>query len=91
LRIDQSGYSFQLHAFREGRQIAQIRNLNGGYSEVEIPKFTNLDLHLSKSFEVSRLKLILNGSLRNILDDDFALTGLALHDRRYYLTLGVQY
>jgi len=37
------------------------------------------------------VKLILNISLRNLLDDDFKLEGLTLRDRRYYLTLGVQY
>ncbi len=91
LLMDHAGYALQFYAFKEGEQIAQIRNIDGGYSEQRIPEFSNIDLHFSKSFDLSRLKLILNFSARNILDDDYELEGFTLRDRRYYLTLGIQY
>jgi outer membrane cobalamin receptor len=91
VNIDQAGYSLQLHVFREGEQIAQLRNPDGGFSEVVLPAFSNMDIHFGKAFELSRVKLILNVSLRNMLDDNFDLGGFTLRDRRYYLTLGVQY
>jgi hypothetical protein len=50
-----------------------------------------MDIHFGKAFEINKVKLILNLSLRNMLDDNFDLEGLTLRDRRYYLTLGVQY
>ena len=91
LRINEGGYAFQLFAFKEGEQVAQIRNLNGGFSQVRIPSFANMDIHFSKSFSINKTKLFLNASLRNIADDDFQLEGLVLRDRRYYITLGIQY
>jgi len=36
-------------------------------------------------------KIILNISMRNLLDDDFTLEGLPLRDRRYYVSMGVQF
>lgn len=89
--IDHAGYSLQLFAFRESEQVALIRNYGGGFSSVELPGFTNMDIHLSKTFEIRKLKFIFNLSLRNILYDEFELEGLALRDRRYYITFGAQY
>jgi hypothetical protein len=34
---------------------------------------------------------MLNASVRNLLNDEVELVGLALRDRRYYLTMGIQY
>lgn len=91
IMLDQAGYSLQFHVFKEGEQIARLRNRNGGFSEVRVPGFTNMDLHFGKAFRINQVKLILNASLRNLLDDDFTLEGLPLRERRYYLTLGLQY
>ncbi|MDW7679906.1 MAG: TonB-dependent receptor, partial [bacterium] len=91
LIIDHAGYSLKLHWFKEGRQTGWIRQLNGNFSEVLLADFTNVDFHLSKTFSVWKLKLFANLSLRNLLNDDAVLEGLALRDRRYYLTFGIQY
>jgi hypothetical protein len=49
-------------------------------------------VHLSKTFQLGRLKLFANASGRNLLNDDTTiLQGLAIRDRRYYLTMGAQY
>ncbi|RMF56901.1 MAG: TonB-dependent receptor [Calditrichaeota bacterium] len=89
--IDQAGYSLQLFAFKEGKQVAQIRNPDGGFSQQTIPENTNINLYFSKAFDVKNIKLIVNASLQNLLDDTYQLAGLPLRDQRYYFTLGVQY
>lgn len=103
LIVDHAGYSFQLHAFKEGEQTGRIRQFKEQqqdatsperceFVEVLLPEFSNLDLHLSKSFSIGKLKLFGNASARNLLNDsDLVLDGIALRDRRYYLTFGAQY
>ena len=91
LMIDHAGYSFLFHWFREGEQTGWVRQLNGQFSEVILPDYTNIDIHLSKTFQLGKFKMFGNISIRNLLDDDLELEGLALRDRRYYLTVGAQY
>lgn len=90
VRLNQAGYSLLFHAFREGDQVAQLRTQEGRFSTVTIPHQTNIDLHLSKSFELERYRLLLNASVHNLLDDKFELEGLQLRERRYSLTLSLQ-
>ncbi len=96
--IDHAGYSFQLHWFKEGEQAGVIRQQKpeGGsevrFAEVILPAYSNLDLHLSKSFTIGKLKLFGNASARNLLNaEEVVLEGIAIRDRRYYLTFGAQY
>ena len=95
LNVDHAGYSFQLLWFYESDQIGWIpfTGENVKLAQVTLPKFSNLDLHLSKSFEWSKLKFFLNLSGRNLINkgDRIVLQGLALRDRRYYITIGAQY
>lgn len=103
--LDHAGYSFQIHWFKEGEQVGWIRQqssqitqplLPGEQStlfvEIPLPAYSNIDLHLSKTFHVSKIKLFMNFSGRNLLDDEETfMQGLAIRDRRFYLTLGAQY
>jgi outer membrane receptor protein involved in Fe transport len=93
LIVDHAGYSFQLLWFKEGEQVGWLPlSESNGFGEVELPGYTNLDAHLSKSFELGPLKLFLNASGRNLLNgEEVVLQGIALRDRRYYLTVGAQY
>jgi len=62
------------------------------FAEIPLPGYSNIDLHLSKTFQVSKLKLFINLSGRNLLDDEETfIDGLAIRDRRFYLTIGAQY
>lgn len=90
-QIDHAGYSFQLHWFTEGEQIGWIRQYSGRFAQVILPEYTNIDLHLGKTFSLGRLKLFGNLSLRNLLSEAFEFEGIALRDRRYYVTVGAQY
>jgi outer membrane receptor protein involved in Fe transport len=92
ITVDHAGYSFQLYLFREGEQTGWLRQPDGRFAEVTLPDYANLDLHLSKSFAFGKLKLFANASGRNLLNDrEVVLQGLALRDRRFYLTVGAQY
>ncbi|MBN1479628.1 TonB-dependent receptor plug domain-containing protein [candidate division KSB1 bacterium] len=90
-KINHHGYNFHLHAFYEGEQIGWIRDFAGGFDEVTLPAHFNLDLHLKKNIEIKKFKILANISVRNLLNENIELVGLALRDRRYYLTVGVAY
>ncbi|KAA3660882.1 MAG: TonB-dependent receptor [Calditrichaeota bacterium] len=96
LSIDHYGYSFQLHWFKENEQIAWLPASQTGsnpdiYTEVELPAFDNIDIHLSKTFDIKNFQFFLNFSGRNLLNDDTVLQGIAIRDKRFYVTFGSQY
>ena len=92
LKVDHAGYSLHLFHFVESEQIGLLRKIDGGWTEVELPEFSNLDIHASKHFEVGSARLFVNISLRNVLNnDELILSGLAIRDRRYYVTAGFQF
>ena len=91
LSIDHAGFSLMLHWFYESEQVGWIRTFSGQFAQVELAPFSNLDAHLSKSFRIGRAKLFLNLSMRNMLaSESVALAGLAIRDKRAYLTFGGQ-
>lgn len=89
--FDHAGYGFKFYFFRESPQSGWIRDANGVFWETQIEGFSNIDIHLSKQYEYQNFKLIFNVSGRNLLDDDTTLEGIAIRDRRIYLSFGVQY
>ena len=92
--IDHAGYSFQVFGFKEGAQVGLVCDgpLCTESVQVLLPDYTNLDIHLSKSFEISKFKFLANASARNLLnDDDVELQGLNIRDRRFYVTVAAQY
>jgi len=91
LRINHAGYGLQLHLFKESEQVGWIRQYPLGFVEVGLPGQTNLDFYLSKTFEFGKLKLMGNAAGRNLLNRTVELSGLTIRDRRFYLTVGIQY
>ena len=94
LFIDHAGYSFQLHWFREGEQVGLILdndNPESARQGLVLPEYQNMDIHFGKTFEVWRRKLFANFTVRNILNTEFDLAGVAIRDRRFYLSLGFEY
>ena len=89
--FDHAGYSFKFNGFIEGSQLGWIRDIYGRFSSITLDGYTNFDLHIGKNFELFQLKLFSNFTMRNVLDDKTELEGLALRDRRIYLTFGVYY
>ncbi len=90
-KIDHAGYAFLFHLFKEGEQIGWVRQSSEGFVEIELPSHTDIDLHLSKAFEFGKFKLKSNVSVRNLLNNDVDMAGIALRDRRVYFTIGIQY
>ncbi len=91
LGYDAFGWSFQVHGFIESDQVGWVRDTNGTFTELELPGFANIDLHLGKSIPLGPMRGNINLSARNLLNDDTIVEGLALRDRRIYMTFGVQY
>jgi len=91
LHFNYSGYAFKLHLYSESEQVGWVREYSGGFFEAVLPGYSNMDLHLSKIFEIFRFKLNANASIRNVFDTDILLSGLTFRDRRYYISLGIQY
>jgi outer membrane receptor protein involved in Fe transport len=89
--FDHAGYALKFDGFIEGPQAGWIRDTNGRYTSISLPGYTNFDLHLGKSLELIHLKFFANLTLRNALDNKTELEGLAIRDRRVYLSFGVQY
>ncbi len=92
LTVSHAGHSLRLLAFQEGEQVGVLRMPDGNFAESTLPAFSNLDIHAGSSFTIGGIGAFLNISLRNILNgSDAVLSGLALRDRRYYVTIGAQY
>ncbi len=90
--VNHAGYAFQVLWFKEGAQTGRVRFSDGVLGEFSLASTTNMDAHISKTFEIGNLKLFGNFSGRNLFNDrDATLEGLALRDRRIYLTVGAQY
>jgi outer membrane receptor protein involved in Fe transport len=89
--VDHAGYGLHVMLFKEGEQSGWIRQNNGILAEVLLPSYSNLDLHLNKTIDIKSFKLFFNASFRNIMATEFVVNGLALRDRRYFLTAGIQY
>ena len=91
LYLDHAGYSFRALGFYENDQVAWVRDPQNNLWEVNLPGYSNLDLHLNKTIEFKYFKIFLNLSARNIFDNDTVLEGIAIRDRRFYITFGAQY
>lgn len=91
VNVDRAGYAFQLLWFHESEQTGSLRFPDGEFGAVELDAVSDIDVHVSKTFEISKLKVFANFSGRNLLDHDEQLVGLAIRDRRFYLTIGAQY
>ena len=90
--VEHRGYSFQAHLFGEGEQVGWIRQINGSFIAIVLPTYENIDLHMSKTFRFGRLEILTNISARNVVKgEEIVVRCLAIRDRRYYLTLGIQY
>jgi hypothetical protein len=59
--------------------------------EIILPEYQNFDLHLKKSFELWKLGCYLSASGRNILNKSEVLDGIAIRDRRFYVSFGLQF
>ena len=91
ITFNQSGYSSYITLFKEGEQVGWIKNSDEQLVEVNLPSFSNIDIHLSKTVIWNKYSMNINLSALNLISDDLIIQGLALRDRRYYLSVGIEY
>lgn len=91
ITYNHAGYSSYLTVFREGDQVGWIKNDEDELDEIILPSFSNIDLHLSKTVIWNNFNMNINLSGINLLTDDLVIQGLALRDRRFYLSVGIEY
>jgi outer membrane cobalamin receptor len=90
-RIEHLGFTLHAMWFTESEQIGLLRGTDGEYLEMAIPAFSAFDVHAGATFGLGPLRCFANVSGRNLFGSgNVELRGLALHDRRYYITAGVQ-
>lgn len=85
------GFNTQFHWFKEGKQTGMVKTNSGRFEMINLPRHSNIDIHLSHTFEFMQIKFFSNLSIRNLLDDITTIEGIAIHDRRIYLTFGLKY
>lgn len=90
LKINHAGYNFHVHFYHEGEQVGLVRNFSAFTDTVQLDAYSDMDIHLKKTYEISKLRLLFNFSVRNVLNTNDNFVGLAIRDRRYYITLGVE-
>ena len=76
--------------FQEGEQTGLILVPEKGYNEIELPAFSNYDLHLTMDLNFSFVKGQISYSARNLKKNNVSLDGLLLRDTRKYLTLSLE-
>ncbi len=84
-------YNLQANWFHSSEQIGWFRNGANNLQQQSIPGFSNINLYLSTEVKLWQSKLQLTLSGINLLSDATKLNGLAIHDRRYYIGLGIKY
>lgn len=58
---------------------------------ISLPKFSNVDLHIKYSFPIWRTRMTLSLSGRNLLSRAKTLEGIAVRDRRIYLSGAIEF
>ncbi len=86
-----AGYALRLVWFAEGPLEGWVRDSQGNLAQMILGGRSDVDLHAQKSWDLWRLRVGVCLSLRNVLNRRDVLCGLALRDRRYYLTASVEY
>jgi len=84
-------FFLKFHGYIESEQTGWFRNIDGSFSEVDLPGYTNIDVILGKTYKFKDFKFVTNFSARNLLNDDTQIYGLSIRDRRFYLLFGVEF
>ncbi len=91
LVLNFSGLSINVILFKEGDQIGWIKDESDLLTEITLPSYSNVDFHLTKRFGWRNFNLVSNISTLNLVGNDLNIVGLALRDRRSYLSIGLEY
>ena len=85
-----SAFTFGARFYQEGEQVGLILVPEKGFNEIELPAFSNYDLHLTVDVNLGFGKGQISYSGRNLKKNNISLDGLLLRDTRKYLTLSLE-
>ncbi len=91
ISLNYRGFNLELMWYSEAQRIGWVYIPSGDIQELSLPEFSNIDLHLRKSFEFWRCKCFGSFSGRNLLNKQLILEGIAIRDRRLYFTVGFEF
>ncbi|MBN2278950.1 MAG: carboxypeptidase-like regulatory domain-containing protein [Candidatus Marinimicrobia bacterium] len=76
--------------FRESERTGIIYDPEQGLKEIKLEPFANVDFHMEGNFNLWRTNWSCAFSARNLLGGELLQEGIAIRDRRYYITFGVE-
>ena len=84
-------FNVRLRWFSANEQVGWFREEDGRFSELRLKPFSNVNVHLSQSLNLWKIRsrIILSG--QNLINDTTELNGLAIRDRRFYMALELKY
>lgn len=85
-----SAFTFGARFYQEGEQVGLILVPEKGFNEIELPAFSNYDLHLTVDVNLGFGKGQISYSGRNLKKNNISLDGLLLRDTRKYLTFSLE-
>ena len=85
-----SAFTFGARFYQEGEQVGLILVPEKGFNEIELPAFSNYDLHLTVDVNLGFGKGQISYSGRNLKKNNISLDGLLLRDTRKYLSLSLE-
>ncbi len=82
--------STRLVWFNESQRTGIIYYPKEGLKEIKLKDFSNLDVHIRANVDIWRTNLFCAFSARNLLGGELIKEGIAIRDRRFYITLGIE-
>ena len=80
-------FTFGARLYQEGEQTGLILVPEKGFNEIELPAFSNYDLHITVDINLGFGEGQISYTGRNLKKNNISLDGLLLRDTRKYLTL----
>jgi len=83
-------FTFGARLYQEGEQTGLILVPEKGFNEIELPAFSNYDLHITVDINLGFGEGQISYTGRNLKKNNISLDGLLLRDTRKYLTLSFE-
>ena len=83
-------FTFGARLYQEGEQTGLVLVPEKGFNEIELPAFSNYDLHITVDVNLGFGEGQISYTGRNLKKNNISLDGLLLRDTRKYLTLSFE-
>ena len=90
ISVNVMGFNAEIVLFHETKRVGSVLHLYEGMEELTLPEFSNVDLHIKQSIKIWNQTIFASFSGRNIFSKEPALEGIAIRDKRIYLTAGLE-